>query len=95
MHTDIPPDARPQLHRLFDLENNMVKYQFTLKDRRHTIIPDDYKCTLSEELLPPSFRPSVRKLIEEGRKTPTPRPVNYGPHGKRWLYDEEVVDLTE
>lgn len=41
---------------------------------RHHIVPktikisEDYKCTLEEELLPPVFRPNVRKLLEEGRR---------------------------
>lgn len=30
--------------------------------------PTPVQCTLAEELLPPAYRPEVKKLIEEGRK---------------------------
>jgi hypothetical protein len=42
-----------------------MKVGFTLKE---TKVEPDYECTLEEELQPPSFRKSVQKLIEEGRR---------------------------
>lgn len=95
MHTDLPQESRDKLYDHFKLEDNLIKCQITPKLRKDGIIPPGYQCTLSEELLPPSQRPSVQMLISEGRKAPTARPVNYGPHGKRWVYKEEVIDPTD
>jgi small subunit ribosomal protein S6 len=36
--------------------------------RKESILSEDYECTLHEELQAPAHRPSVQKLIQEGRK---------------------------
>lgn len=36
--------------------------------KKEANLSENYECTLEDELKPPVFRPSVQKLIEEGRK---------------------------
>lgn len=52
-------NLRPELK----LELDIINYTGFLSDESK--IPEDYECTLHEELLPPAFRKSVQPLIEE------------------------------
>lgn len=40
--------------------------------RKESSLSDAYECTLHEEMLPPSYRPSVQKLIQDGRNPEKP-----------------------
>jgi small subunit ribosomal protein S6 len=64
-HFDVPPQKLYEIIDSLKLDNDLMKVGFTLKE---TKVEPEYECTLEEELQPPSFRKSVQKLIEEGRK---------------------------
>lgn len=45
-------------------DNDMIKAYYVKKESN---LPDNYTCTLEDEMKPPALRPSVKQLIEEGR----------------------------
>lgn len=45
------------------LEMDILNYSINLANESK--IPEDYQCTLEEELLPPAFRKSVRPLLDD------------------------------
>lgn len=59
MNNKTPKLLRPE----FKLELDIINYTFALSDESK--IPQDYECTLGEELLPPAFRKSVQPLLDE------------------------------
>ncbi|KAI1286746.1 putative 28S ribosomal protein S6, mitochondrial [Halotydeus destructor] len=64
-HCDLPPQTSYRLQGEYRLDPEFVKIRFLKKEEN---IAEDYVCTLDDEMKPPVFRPSVLKLIEEGRK---------------------------
>lgn len=52
-------DIKPELK----LDVDIITAKFNL--RNESKLPEDYHCTLEEELLPPALRKSVRPLLEE------------------------------
>ena len=66
LHFDSSPEYSRQLNmEKLKVDNEVVRHLIT---RKESILPEDYECTLHEELKPPAYRKSVQKLIEEGRK---------------------------
>ena len=47
----------------FKLDLDIIRSKFNLTNE--TQIPEDYQCTLEDELLPPAFRKSVKPLLDE------------------------------
>ena len=63
IHCNLPPHQLEILKEKALQDDDVFKCNFTaLVD----VLPEGYVCTLEEELLPPSFRPSVQKLKDEG-----------------------------
>lgn len=61
-HVEIGPQKLKRLRDTFKLDVDIVREQFYMKEENK--VPEDYECTLNEELLPPSLRPSVKPLLE-------------------------------
>lgn len=59
------PNGMSKVYEDLRNDNETIKVFYLKKELS---IPDDYVCTLEQELKPPIYRPSVKKLIEEGRK---------------------------
>lgn len=59
----------PEYHRIkgdLKMDTDIIKATFIRRDDPK--VRGEYECTLEEELLPPAARPSIKKLIAEGRK---------------------------
>lgn len=65
-HCDIPVSEVQRVRGDLKMDTDVINCAFIRRD--DVKVTPDYVCTLEEELLPPSSRPSVRKLIAEGRK---------------------------
>ncbi|XP_074601404.1 mitochondrial ribosomal protein S6 [Brevipalpus obovatus] len=80
-HVDLPPTAKYELHPQLYLEKDVLRLSF---ERKMSLLPDGYTCQLTQEMLPPSQRPSVKRLIESGRRITHHQPFNPGTEGQRW-----------
>lgn len=65
-HLDLSPEGISQVYETCRQDNDIVRAFYVKKEQN---IPDNYRCSLSEELQPPSYRKSVQKLIQEGKKS--------------------------
>ncbi|CAG2103877.1 unnamed protein product [Medioppia subpectinata] len=64
-HCDVPPLTIYKIHESLRMDTDIMKVRYTTKD---TKIPDDYECTLEEELKPPALRPSVQMLVKQNEE---------------------------
>lgn len=64
-HFDTAPETSKKIIEDLKLDYDIIHTKLI---HRLDKIPDDYVCTLHEELLPPAHRPSVTALIGEGRR---------------------------
>lgn len=76
-HCDLPPKQVKAVCQQQILDSDIIRSALMLKYEK---LAPNYECTLEEELLPPSHRPSVKKLIEEGR----PLKPRYETHDEHW-----------
>lgn len=65
-HLDLSPDGISQVYETCRQDNDIIRAYYIKKMQN---LQENYRCTLSEELRPPSYRKSVQKLIEEGRES--------------------------
>ncbi|XP_076303032.1 small ribosomal subunit protein bS6m-like [Lasioglossum baleicum] len=63
IYFDIPPSQVSKIEN--DCKRNLSIVRATIYKPSE---PSNTECTLHEELLPPAYRPSVQKLLEESRK---------------------------
>ena len=61
-HCDVPPLTIHKIHDSLRMDTDLMKVYFAEKE---TKIPEDYVCTLEEELKPPALRPSIQSLIRQ------------------------------
>lgn len=61
-HLSIGNQRIGKLRPEFKLDVDILNHYTALSDESK--VPDDYQCTLDEELQPPSFRKSVQPLLE-------------------------------
>lgn len=66
VHFDSSPDYSRQLsEQKLEVDNELIRHMIL---RKGAVLPEDYECTLDEELQAPAYRKSVQALIQEGRK---------------------------
>ena len=65
-HLDTSPGTVRKVQEDCRRDNDTIRAYYVKKER---LIPEDYECTLEDELKPPSLRPSVQSLIQQGRKS--------------------------
>ena len=64
-HCDVPPLT---IHKIFDTlrqDTDLMKVKFSEKTKK---IPEDYVCTLEEELKPPALRPTIQSLMRRNEE---------------------------
>lgn len=64
IHCDMPNNSLSPLLEEFRRDTDILRKTFVALDNDWP----EPKCTLEEEMLPPAYRPSIQKMIEEGRK---------------------------
>ncbi|RWS10188.1 hypothetical protein B4U79_14546 [Dinothrombium tinctorium] len=67
-HFDSPPEKSLYLKDRYKLDSDILRAKIISKDKH---IEPDYKCTLEEESLPPSYRKTVQELLNK-------KPKEYG-----------------
>ena len=78
-HCDLPYSTNLMISNTLKLDHDLIRVSLHSKN---TALPEDYECTLAEEMLPPSYRKSVQNLIKEGRKKRDPKDL--GPDAEKW-----------
>ena len=68
-HFDTSPPIVRKIQEDCRRDNETIRAYYVKKEKN---LPDGYECTLDDEMKPPAMRPSVRNLIEQGRKKKTP-----------------------
>lgn len=61
-HVSVPQRGVKNLNTELRLDLDILKS--TLNKANESVLPDDYECTLGEELLPPFYRKSVQPLLQ-------------------------------
>ncbi|XP_016920837.1 small ribosomal subunit protein bS6m [Apis cerana] len=61
---DSPPSQVIKIHEDCRRNRSIIRVQIYLQN----IPPKNIKCTFEEEMLPPPYRPSVQKLLEQAKK---------------------------
>jgi len=64
-HCDVPPLT---IHKIFEtlrMDTDLMKVKFSEKTQK---IPEDYVCTLDEELRPPALRPTIQSLMRQNEE---------------------------
>lgn len=62
-HTSVKPGKQVEMRPELKLDIDVLSYNFV--DTDEWKLPENYECTLEEELLPPAFRKSVRPLLDD------------------------------
>lgn len=70
-HCSLAQDSIRPLRPELKLDRDVLRATFNVANE--TVVPEDYECTLEEELLPPFFRPSVQPLISDKNVLTQPR----------------------
>ncbi|KZC10822.1 PREDICTED: probable 28S ribosomal protein S6, mitochondrial [Dufourea novaeangliae] len=61
---DVPPTSLMKLSDEFNRDIDVIRTRIY----KQNPIESNEECTLEQELLPPAYRPSILKLLEEGRR---------------------------
>lgn len=61
-HISLPQSGYKNLTTELKLDLDILKSR--INKANESVIPDDYECTLSEEMLPPFYRKSVQPLLD-------------------------------
>lgn len=70
-HTSLNSKVIPNIRPEIKLDLDVISQKFIRADQ--SIIPDDYVCTLDEELQPPAFRKSIQPLLNFKNVITSPR----------------------
>lgn len=62
-HLSVPYSRLRLIRPELVLDNDLLRFSFY--NTNESVLPEDYECTLEEELLPPAYRPSVQPLISD------------------------------
>lgn len=70
-HISLGAEKLRRLHPELKLDQEILRSNFFIKDQ--SVLPENYVCTLEEELKPPVYRESIQPLLKDRNFRPTVR----------------------